>query len=493
MKRYKTLGMILIILGFVIIIGNFLYEQYKEQREWEVQKINIDINNSNNLIIELDEPVGIKALQQQNNIIHILGSKGVKIKRRFYMVTNAIEVELQDTSISDILSIKGIKNIYTNDEILSLEEYTVESNVEDDGQVLKKEFTQNLWKRECYGQGVVVAIMGCGVSKDAIIRNGKSVVIDSYSITDNEYYGWHDTAVASVICMQPPVGITYEEYDYTGVAPLVDILSINIMGSDSLASPADVLAGCEWLVNWKQSHPGIPVIVSISWSKDPQRGWECGGWENPCILCEAINNMVKKYGFIVVCSAGNNGDADPDPLNYVPRYRSIGCPGQAEYAITVGAGIVSGFNECDFAIYAHSSYGPTTDGNRKPDIVAKGVRVISINSNSELTSYSGTSFAVPIVDGIIACILSKDTTKYNPYLIKDAIINTAIPYLGIEWENHSGYGLINSEGIYKYIFKSNLEEIINKIMDFIFSYNFLGIFMIVIGSILYKYPDLKKK
>ena len=335
--------------------------------------------------------------------------------------------------------------------------------------------------------------MGCGVSKDAIIRNGKSVVIDSYSITNNEYYGWHDTAVAGVLCMQPPAGITYEEYDYTGVAPLVDIISVNIMGSDLLASPSDVLSGCEWLINWKQSHPNIPVIVSISWSKDPQRGWECGGWKNPCILCEAINNMVKNYGFIVVCSAGNNGDADPDPLNYVPRYRSIGCPGQAEYAITVGAGIVYGFSEYDFSTATYSSYGPTTDGNKKPDIVAKGVRVVSIDSDGNLAQYSGTSFAVPIVDGVIACILSKDATKYNPYLIKDAIINTAIPASAIEWENHSGYGLINSEGMYGLLFESDLERIIDEIMNFIFSYNFLGIFIIAIGSVVYKYPDLKKK
>ena len=82
-------------------------------------------------------------------------------------------------------------------------------------------------------------------------------------------------------------------------------------------------------------------------------------------------------------------------------YTSISEAGVSKNLITVGA-VNASENMSSF-----SGWGPTDDGRIKPDVVAKGVSVLSThnNSNDAYASYSGTSMSGPMVSGSIGLLL----------------------------------------------------------------------------------------
>jgi hypothetical protein len=122
-------------------------------------------------------------------------------------------------------------------------------------------------------------------------------------------------------------------------------------------------------------------------------------WSDGCDpLSLYVNYLSKEKKIAVVVAAGNGG----------PRMMSIGSPGAAKYAITVGATDTKG------RLWRHSSRGPTLDGRFKPDLVAPGL--FTLNG----VALKGTSFAAPWVTAA-ASILNRD--------IKSAIATRRILHL----------------------------------------------------------------
>lgn len=72
--------------------------------------------------------------------------------------------------------------------------------------------------------------------------------------------------------------------------------------------------------------------------------------------------------------------------------------GDAENVLTVGAidrrGVLASF----------SSIGNTADNRVKPDVVAVGLNSDVMGTNGNLRKASGTSFASPILCGMVACL-----------------------------------------------------------------------------------------
>jgi hypothetical protein len=110
---------------------------------------------------------------------------------------------------------------------------------------------------------------------------------------------------------------------------------------------------------------------------------------NTTISAKAADIAAKK-GLLMVLAAGNEGSRS---------WRYIITPADADSALTVGAvdtlGNVAGF----------SSYGPSSDGQIKPDVAAVGRNAVVANSFSGLPVFSnGTSFACPNMAGIATCL-----------------------------------------------------------------------------------------
>jgi len=141
--------------------------------------------------------------------------------------------------------------------------------------------------------------------------------------------------------------------------------------------------GAEWA-----DKNGVDIInSSLGYGKE--RHWT-RDMDGTSYVAKAANKAVEK-GILICNSAGNEG-ADK-------RWMTIITPADAENVICVG-----GIND-DLENYNHiyfSSYGPTADKRRKPDVVAFGNAQVA-NPSGDFTLASGTSFSSPLTAGFCAC------------------------------------------------------------------------------------------
>src|SRR5689334_4716053 len=163
-----------------------------------------------------------------------------------------------------------------------------------------------------------------------------------------------------------------------GMAPNAQLLFQDI-GADSSTS----VTVLDFEGTIEQSFNGGARLHNNSWGA-PTGGVYDGDDQN---LDRATHRLED---ILVVMSAGNDG----------PNPGTIGSPGNAKNALTVGALGHAGST----TIAGFSSRGPTADGRRKPDITAPGSSTISALGNTNVNgtptapqtqSLSGTSMAAP--------------------------------------------------------------------------------------------------
>ena len=165
-------------------------------------------------------------------------------------------------------------------------------------------------------------------------------------------------------------------------------------------------------------------------------------------------------GMLLVNSAGNSGSSS---------WKYIGAPADAPSVISVGAvdaaGVIANF----------SSFGPTSDGRIKPEILGQGKNpaLINYDTGNITTSSSGTSFSGPIMAGLIACLnqnesfllksSSQQTNENLNYYLKKAVYESADRYSNPL--DQYGYGIPNFEVAFNnYISSlSVLDERINSL------------------------------
>lgn len=106
-------------------------------------------------------------------------------------------------------------------------------------------------------------------------------------------------------------------------------------------------------------------------------------------LMSRQGSMIADKGMVLVCSAGNTGTGS---------WKKITPPGDSENVLTVGA------VDRNQLLAPFSSVGNTADGRVKPDVVAMGSLTQVMGTQGMIQSGSGTSFASPIVCGLVACL-----------------------------------------------------------------------------------------
>ena len=145
-------------------------------------------------------------------------------------------------------------------------------------------------------------------------------------------------------------------------------------------------------------------------------------------------------GVIVVAAAGNDGLSDDGDVEL---------PAAVPLAIAVGAVDVDGHRAPFSSIGSNTN---RTDPNRKPEVVAPGVRIISSSPGARYLTVSGTSPATAIAAGILALILEAKPmlrpgggVQGNVAIIKQAIDLGArqVPGQLLPHDPWYGYGIIN--------------------------------------------------
>jgi len=190
-------------------------------------------------------------------------------------------------------------------------------------------------------------------------------------------------------------GIAAANGEIRGVAPDAQLLAVKVLSDQGSGPEGDVIAGIEWAVT-----NGADVI-NVSLGGPP--------WPENDPLSRAVEKAVES-GVVVVVSAGNSG----------PDYYTIGSPGIAQKAITVGAS--EGDKVAEF-----SSCGPTIDRFLiKPDLLAPGVNIrstmpIDFGLSEPYGKNSGTSMSAPYVSGAAALLIER-SPDWSPLQIKHGLV-----------------------------------------------------------------------
>jgi serine protease AprX len=264
------------------------------------------------------------------------------------------------------------------------------------------------------GAGITVAVIDSGIADHAAL---KGRVLAHVNLASNEPgvqgdpFG-HGTHIAGIIGGNTTASSKVTDAFKGGTAPGVWLVDVRVLGSTGVGYTSDVIAGIDWAIANRNKY-GIRVInlslghaVGEPWSTDP--------------LCRAVARAVSA-GIVVVASAGNYGRTAAG----APVLGGITSPGNSPFAITVGAIDTAGtVDRRDDTVAPYSSRGPTRyDFGVKPDVVAPGTRIVSLESpksylatnfqawhvaGSKLNAYfrlSGTSMATAVVSGGVALLV----------------------------------------------------------------------------------------
>lgn len=229
---------------------------------------------------------------------------------------------------------------------------------------------------------------------------------------------WHGTRVASIIGAATNNGL-----GMAGVAPGARVMAVRVLGKCG-GFDSDIAAGMRWAAGVEL--PGYPAparparVLNLSLGGDGS----CSGSAYP----RAIEDVIAK-GAVVVVAAGNSAGRAPGAPANCPGVVAVGGLRHAgtkvgfsdlgpELTIAAPAGncvnITSG-SPCLYPIQTASNTGA-----RGPD--AGGSRY------TDSFSYSvGTSFAAPIVSGVVALMLSA-RPQMTPAQAKALLQSTARPF-----------------------------------------------------------------
>jgi len=307
---------------------------------------------------------------------------------QYKKVFNGIALDISREKVDELKKIKGVKNVHPNKEIrISLYESIRVINADDVWKEL--DFEGN----NITGQGMTIAIIDTGIDythpdlggcfgNDCKVIGGYDFINDDNDPMDDHGHGTHCAGIAA------GNGIL------KGVAPDAKLYAYKVLSAGGSGSTEGVIAGIERAVDPNNDGDFSDHVDVISMSL----GRSGGTPDDPD--AKAVDNAVEA-GVIVAVAAGNSG----------PGERTIGCPGCARKAITVGAN-----DKCNL-IAEFSSRGPVEweDGSLiKPDVTAPGVDICAAQYDDawedyqciddEHTAISGTSMATPHVAGASALV-----------------------------------------------------------------------------------------
>jgi len=153
-------------------------------------------------------------------------------------------------------------------------------------------------------------------------------------------------------------------------------------------------------------------------------------------------DLAARKGMIVCNSAGNSGN---------DSWKYIIAPADGDSVLAVGAvdanGTIAGF----------SSYGPSSDGQIKPDVASVGAGTYVIATNGAVAQGDGTSFSNPNMAGLIACLWQAFPEFSNMQII-DAVKRSASKYSNPD--DRVGFGIPNMRLAYQLLLEKKYEGLL---------------------------------
>lgn len=224
------------------------------------------------------------------------------------------------------------------------------------------------------GAGVVVGMLDASMPTSN--RDVLGIPAENYKeffCPGNGELSYHSAATATLLCDGE-----------LGAAPAVEVVLAAVARSVApgvvRGDPGDVVRGVEWLLQWDRGGRQVSVIsASIAMSKKDMDGF---------LLALELAAKWRELP-IIVAGSGNEGTID-EP--------SIAVPAGLAGVIAVGAATAAR------AVAERSGWA--REPIAKPELVAPGVAVYTVDPTGGIGPRDGTSFAAPIVAGLVARLLA---------------------------------------------------------------------------------------
>ncbi|MGL5272527.1 MAG: S8 family peptidase [Phocaeicola sp.] len=260
---------------------------------------------------------------------------------------------------------------------------------------------EELHKAGFWGEGMHVAVIDAGFYNTDVIKAFKSMNllgVKDFVNPNSDIYAENYHGMKVLSCMA-----AYLPHSMVGTAPKA---SYWLLRSEDETSEQPIeedywVAAIEFA-----DSVGVDVVnTSLGYYEFD------AGWTNYCYrdldghtsIMSHTASMVANKGMVLVCSAGNTGGK---------AWKKITPPADAKDILVVGAVNREEVNT-DF-----SSIGNTTDGRIKPDVMAVGLRTSIMENNGMVSQGNGTSFASPIICGLVTCFW-----QACPWLTAHEVIN----------------------------------------------------------------------
>ncbi|MGW0828144.1 S8 family peptidase [Streptomyces sp. NPDC002845] len=256
------------------------------------------------------------------------------------------------------------------------------------------------WSAGYDGKGVTIAVLDTGV--DTTHPDLKSQVTASKNFSEardaTDKFG-HGTHVASIAAGTG----AKSGGKFKGVAPGAKILNGKVLDDTGFGDDSGIIAGMDWAVEQGADVVNLSLGGGDTAEVDPMEA--------------QINKLSAEKGTLFAVAAGNSGDFGE---------QTVGSPGTAEAALTVGA-----VDDAD-KLASFSSRGPGADGQIKPDVTAPGVEITAASAKGSVIArevgenpagyltIDGTSMATPHVAGA-AAILKQQHPEWTYTELKGAL------------------------------------------------------------------------
>src|SRR5436190_6789372 len=248
----------------------------------------------------------------------------------------------------------------------------------------KGQFLHNIGLR---GQGMVIAILDGGFFNYTTLDAMDSIIVNNQVLDTWDFYSNNATVAddhphgmqcLSTIAANIPG-------QFIGKAPKANFMLYRTedVNSEYPIEEFNMVCGME-----RADSAGADVIsVSLGYSEfdDASFNHTYAQMNGNTTIAAIGADLAAKKGVLFVTAAGNEGGN---------AWHYIVTPADGDSVLTVGAVSTSG------AVGSFSSYGPSSDGQIKPDVASIGVNAMVQSTSNTVSTGSGTSFACPNMAGL---------------------------------------------------------------------------------------------
>ena len=334
----------------------------------------------------------------------IFKTAGTIIHFEYKTAINGMALTTKRWAAEEIKKLPYVKSVYEDKEVTAYDDIS-NHVIGADSAWIKLGLTGKKIKIGILDTGIdyLLLDLGGGIGPGFKVLGGFDFINNDNDPMDDNGHGTHVAGIAAAN------GSTLK-----GVAPDANLFAFKVLNNLGSGPTSVIIAGIERALDPDQDPNTNDAVNIISMSL----GALGGDPDDP--MSQAIDNATAA-GVLCTIAAGNNG-----------AYQTIGSPGCARTALTVGA------TDNNDRIANFSSRGPSNIVyGIKPDVVAPGVEINSTKIGGGYIAYSGTSMATPHVAGAAALIL-QGHPDWTPAMIKSVLMETAKDIGNDVWTQGNG-------------------------------------------------------